>query len=747
VLQAICDTVHPQPGIDGTRWARALDRATDTVLEHCVDLDPTDTHSRRRSSDGRSVWIEPVARHHTSREILAQEDHIITWALDHQQDPPAPSTTINADRLDATQAEAAAAVAGLDPLVFVVGPAGAGKTTMLHTAADDLHAHGRAVFGYAPTAKAARVLETGTGVSCDTVAKLLYEHTRTDRPPGADWQLPAGATVLVDEAGMLATPDLHRLTQLADQQRWRLVLVGDPHQLQAVGRGGMFAELCASGRAIELDHIHRFTNQWEAAASLKLRHGDPTGLDAYLDHDRIFPAPFAEHADNIAHAWAGAHERGEYLAITTTTNDHVNAINTAVQQHRLEVGQLNHARVDIGDTTLHVGDVVTTRRNQRLLRTSTGEPVRNRDYWTINAITADGGLSVTRIDGHGTITLPHDYVRDHVHLGYAATEPGNQSDTATRSITLATPATTCRGLYVAVTRGRDENLICVTTGTHDITDAIDTLQHIITADRGDHPALRTERELATATPQRPALTPRCEIPDWFWDLHHTARRELADAHTAVDEFDRAAEHTAARLAAIDDQLREIAPLCRPHDRAIAAVQTDLERAEQRHRGAARELAGSGRLHRRASRAAVTAAADDVATARTALDELTRRARPLLDERETLHAEHDRLHDHLTSTLPLARRLNRTGETLTETQHLVAALNTWHDWAIGEDVPSTHLIKTARILDKIDAHHAALAQPLATWIDQHDLAPRRPTPTRRPELQIQRAEPPGLDIGF
>ena len=80
--------------------------------------------------------------------------------------------------------------------------------------------------------------------------------------------------------------------------------------------------------------------------------------------------------------------------------------------------------------------------------------MRNRDYWTINAITNNGDLTVTRIDGHGTTTLPHNYVTEHVQLGYAATEPGNQSDTATASITLATPATTCRGLYVAVTRGR-----------------------------------------------------------------------------------------------------------------------------------------------------------------------------------------------------------------------------------------------------------------------------------------------------
>ena len=38
-------------------------------------------------SDGRSVWIEPSARHHTSPEILVQEETIVSWAIDAQLDP------------------------------------------------------------------------------------------------------------------------------------------------------------------------------------------------------------------------------------------------------------------------------------------------------------------------------------------------------------------------------------------------------------------------------------------------------------------------------------------------------------------------------------------------------------------------------------------------------------------------------------------------------------------------------------
>jgi conjugative relaxase-like TrwC/TraI family protein len=389
VLEAICDTTRPLPGVDGARWAATVDRAVDTVLERCVDLDPADTHTLRRS-DGRSIWIEPVARHHTSHEILAEEEHILAWATDAQLDAPIPSDSIDGDGLDVMQAEAAAAVAGHDRLVLVVGPAGAGKTTMLHTAVSDLTQQRRPVFGLAPTAKAARVLQTETGLRADTVAKLLHEWHHPDRPPDPTWQLAIGTTVIVDEAGMLHTRDLHRLTCLADQEGWRLALIGDPHQLQAVGRGGMFTELCTTGRTIELDTIHRFRNMWESAASLQLRHGDPAGLDAYLEHDRVFAAPFTEHLDNIAEAWVGAHGRGEHLAITTTSNDHVDSINQAVQHHRLDIGQVGHQHLALhrddlgGPVSFYVGDVITTRRNERHLRTTTGDSVRNRDYWTID---------------------------------------------------------------------------------------------------------------------------------------------------------------------------------------------------------------------------------------------------------------------------------------------------------------------------------------------------------------------------
>jgi hypothetical protein len=566
-------------------------------------------------------------------------------------------------------------------------------------------------------------------MTSDTVAKLLHEWRRNDRPPDTTWRLPAGTTVIVDEAGMLNTGDLHELTRLADQQHWRLALVGDPHQLQAVGRGGMFAEWCATGRTIELEQIHRFCNDWEAAASLQLRHGDPRGLDAYLDHDRIFAGPLFEHLDNIACAWAGSRERGEYLAITTTTNDHVDAINHAVQAHRDQIGQLGSQRLDIDDDVFCVGDVIATRRNERFLRTSTGDSVRNRDYWTIDAATANGGLAVTRIDGHGAVTLPPAYVREHVQLGYAATEPGNQSDTATGSMTLATPATTCRGLYVAVTRGRNENIICVVTDSHEISDAIDVLQQVLASDRADHPAIRVRRELATVIPPAPRLEPRYTIPDWFDDTYEHARAALARELERINKERNEAADLDQRITKLTARLSQVEPHCRPHDQAIADARRELHVARDRHRRADQALIDSNRLERRAARRHLAIATEDLEVAEQRLEHVTHNARPVLEQRDQMRGERDQLVRRAKTDRVWRQSIAAYATSPQTAEAHLEALNVWKDWANGHDVsPAKLAVAVTALQDDGRPEGIALAEPLVEWLSQRPLASKPPAVT-------------------
>jgi conjugative relaxase-like TrwC/TraI family protein len=175
VLRAICDLTPPVSQFAGRDWAHELEQAVDRVIDAFLSLDPPARHSPVRASDGRSIWLAPSEPHLTHERIIAQEERIITFAIEAREQPAQPSVTLDRVGLDVLQADAAAGVAGHDPLVLVIGPAGTGKTTTLRRAVDDLHRQGRAVFGVAPTAKAAKVLRDETGMPADTVAKLLYE--------------------------------------------------------------------------------------------------------------------------------------------------------------------------------------------------------------------------------------------------------------------------------------------------------------------------------------------------------------------------------------------------------------------------------------------------------------------------------------------------------------------------------------------------------------------------------------------
>lgn len=231
------------------------------AASRCVDISRPVPAGVALRSDGRPIGEASTDRALTTQGILDEEEGLIAWAQQRLAGDVSPTRlpfVAAADRLSRAQGEVVAAVAGTRGLELVVGPAGAGKTTTVATAVSHLRTQQREVFGVAPTAAAAEVLAAETGMTADTLDKLLVEHRHSTRPPQPEYDLPTGTTLIVDEAGTAPTPKLVELARLADQNQWRVVLVGDPRQFSAVGRGGIFALLIESNGGIELDQVHRF---------------------------------------------------------------------------------------------------------------------------------------------------------------------------------------------------------------------------------------------------------------------------------------------------------------------------------------------------------------------------------------------------------------------------------------------------------------------------------------------------------
>ncbi|MBW3643350.1 MAG: AAA family ATPase, partial [Actinobacteria bacterium] len=430
------------PGVAATakELTRLVDELTDRAMARCEELHPPTSTGTRRRRAGRPISEHVTDRRLTTPAVLAEEAALLHWATTAVD----PITTPTAS--DDTQEAAARAVAGHAKLVLVVGPAGAGKTTALATAVDWLRAERRPVLGIAPSGKAADVLARQAGCPALTLAKLLTD-TRRHPPPDT--------TVILDEAGMAGTEDLARLVELAQANQWRLVCVGDPAQLPAVGRGGMFAQWCDTLPAKHLEEVRRFTHVWEAEASLALRSGDPQAAAAYAEAGRLRAAHPATLADQVARQHDRLVTRGHTVAITTASAGTARAINVEIQ-HRRNPTPTGPKVVLADGTAVFAGDRVATRRNNPTLLTDQGAEVRDRHTWIVNTAHRDGGLTVTDPE-RGSVRLPAGYVARHVELGWATTGYGNQGITVDAGIAVIEPSATRAGIYVAMTRGRHGN--------------------------------------------------------------------------------------------------------------------------------------------------------------------------------------------------------------------------------------------------------------------------------------------------
>jgi conjugative relaxase-like TrwC/TraI family protein len=507
------DTVN-----SGRELINLADELAAEAIEQCVPLHPPAPVYEARRRDGPPISEHVTDRRYTTPAVLDQEARLLRWARGAVGRSP--------DGVD--RQAAATAIAGEDRLVLIVGPAGTGKTTAVAAGVAQLRQRGRPVIGIAPSGKAADVLAREAECSAVTLAKLLYEHTRT-AGPSREWRLRAGTTVVLDEAGMTSTDDLAALVTLADRYRWRLICVGDPDQLPAVGRGGMFAHWCGTLPAHELGEVHRFVEEWERDASLLLRRADPQAAAVYRNHLRIRTSHSALLAEQVALLYQHATEQGRTVAITTASAATARTINTEIQQARNPRSEglcLNLA----DGTALFEGDVIATRQNNTRLRTTEGNTVRNRQTWTVTHIDSAGDVTVQHRD-RGSVTLPRRYVAKHVELGWAVTGYGNQGDTVDHGICIIEPSSTRAGIYVGMTRGRRTNHAVIVDPTG-LADPEEALTAAITKPANAKTAHAVRDELHRASGQVPPAiaglehAPPQPLPQRLDELEHrpAARR-------------------------------------------------------------------------------------------------------------------------------------------------------------------------------------------------------------------------------
>ncbi|WP_169581552.1 MULTISPECIES: AAA family ATPase [Microbacterium] len=397
----------------------------------------------------------------------------------------APDADLSA--LDTSQGVAACAIAGTDGLVTVAGPAGAGKTTMLHAAFAALTSQRRRMLVIAPTRKAASVASREVGAAASSIHSLLSDHgyrwgtddagakvwTRlrvgeVDPSTGVAYGGPAQYVlrprdrIVVDEAGMVDLQTANILVELAIEQSVGLAFVGDTHQALPVGHAGaMGSAIRHANAAVELDTVHRFRDPEYAALTLRLRDAGDRGralavAGELAEHGHVERVDHHDAArERMIDAYFEWHARGKRVTLVSGTNAEADAISDAIQQRRVDQGELDVrvAAWGIGQQRILVGDTVQTRRNDRL----TG--VENRAHWIVRGI-RDEFLSLASVSDSGEVAqVSTEYAREHLQLAYASTVHGVQGDTADASI--VGPDVDAAGLYVGLTRGRLHNAAIV----------------------------------------------------------------------------------------------------------------------------------------------------------------------------------------------------------------------------------------------------------------------------------------------
>ena len=389
--------------------------------------------------------IEAEQRLHRAAELMAETER--HGVRDADREAALARAEARGLVLSGEQAEALTHVTDGRDLGVVVGYAGTGKSAMLGVAREAWEAAGYEVRGVALSGIAAENLESGSAIASRTIASMEHGWGQ-----GRDL-LTSRDVLVIDEAGMVGTRQLERVLSHAAEAGAKVVLVGDPQQLQSIEAGAAFRSIHERHGGAEIGEVRRQREDWQRDATRDLatgRTGD--AIHAYDTHGMVHTAATREQArDDLIDRWDRERQASpdKSRIILTHTNDEVRALNEAARERMRKAGGLCddvRLAVERGERSFASGDRVMFLQNER------GLGVKNGTLGTIEQI-SERSMSVRTDDGRSVSFDLKDY--DRIDHGYAATIHKAQGMTVDRTHVLATPGLDAHGSYVALSRHRD----------------------------------------------------------------------------------------------------------------------------------------------------------------------------------------------------------------------------------------------------------------------------------------------------
>jgi Ti-type conjugative transfer relaxase TraA len=373
-------------------------------------------------------------------------------------------------------------------LGVVVGYAGTGKSAMLGVAREAWEDAGYEVRGAALSGIAAENLEAGSGIASRTIASLEHQWDQ-----GREL-LTSRDVLVIDEAGMIGSRQMERVLSAANEAGAKVVLVGDPQQLQAIEAGAAFRSIVERHGGVEITEIRRQHIDWQRDATRHLATGRTgAALAEYAEYGMVHAAETREAArGGLIDSWDRERSArpNESRIILTHTNDEVRELNLAARERLRASGALGEdiaIQVERGERSFAKGDRVMFLRNDRDLG------VKNGSLGTLQSVNA-GRMAVMLDDGRSVAFDTKSYSQiDH---GYAATIHKSQGVTVDRAYVLATPGMDQHSSYVALSRHRES--VSLHYGKDDFVDA-DKLVRTLSRERSKDMASDYTREANSDT--------------------------------------------------------------------------------------------------------------------------------------------------------------------------------------------------------------------------------------------------------
>jgi Ti-type conjugative transfer relaxase TraA len=434
------------------------------IHRHTIDAEQFQEVYDKVKNDTQVVYLGKDANQRerfTTQEMLATEAKMLSLAtqlpkqLSHKVNETTKTKALSTRGLTQEQQFAFEHLLGEGDLKCVIGYAGTGKSYLLGAARKAWEKEGYSVIGATLSGIAAQNLTGSSGIESRTLASRFYYWDKGE-------QLLTNQDILViDEAGMIGSRQMTKILEQVEKHHAKVVLLGDPEQLQAIEAGAPFRAISEQAGYVALTDIRRQCENWQKEATRELATGKTKeALKRYQEHYHVHEFETKDSAKKgLITLWNDVriHDSSKTQIMLAYTRSEVRELNDmarSLRRDQNELGQEHIIQTVRGERSLSIHDRVYFLKNDRQLG------VMNGTLGTVETI-LDKDITI-RLDRDER--LPHEKPRTvrinldeyhHLDHGYAATIHKAQGVTVDRSYILTSSYLDRHATYVAATRHRE----------------------------------------------------------------------------------------------------------------------------------------------------------------------------------------------------------------------------------------------------------------------------------------------------